>query len=182
MQNNMLINKNGLTIRHAIAADAPLLGSWWRSGEIMAFSGYPLGLDDTDEQVERQILSCCDQTYRLLILEIDGKPVGEMSYHNMGNSPCGKTAQTGIKICDASLRGKGYGTQFMLLLIDELFSVYGFERIILDVDINNLRARRVYEKIGFIEKGVRHDCWKNQLGEPQTVVDYELIKSCIISA
>jgi aminoglycoside 6'-N-acetyltransferase-1b len=157
----MLIRRDNLTVRAAVPADAKLLGGWWRDGDIMKFSGYPEGMDITDEAVEKQILSCSDDTFRLLILELDGEPVGELDYHVMD---C-KTVQTGIKICDAKLRGKGLGTRFMRLLLSELFGAKGFARIILDVAHDNIPARRMYEKCGFRERS-----------QTPAVVYYELTK------
>jgi len=168
----MLINDE-LTIREALPSDAALLGEWWRDGEVMQFSGYPHGLVITDEKIEKQILSCSDDTFKLLIIEVAGNPIGEMSYHNMGDIG-GKTAQIGIKICNASMREKGYGTRFLLMLADELFAVEDFMRIILEVDPENYRARYVFEKIGFKEKNIRQDSWINQVGELCSAVDYEL--------
>jgi len=104
-----------------------------------------------------------DDNYMQLILEIDGKSAGEMNCHNMGN----KTAQISIEIHDPALRDKGYGTRFLRMLIGELFMGLGYERIILDVDLDNLRARHVYEKIGF--RVVR-------IKEESKVADYELTK------
>jgi RimJ/RimL family protein N-acetyltransferase len=170
------IKKDNLTIRPAVRDDAPLLGSWWRDGKIMEHSGYPVGLDITDEKIEKQLLSCSDDTYRLYIIEIDGKPAGEISFNNIGgnDAPHGKTAQIGIKICDFSLHDKGYGTKLLLMFIEALFREKGFEKIVLGVNINNPRARHVYEKIGFRGKGIRYNCWRNQLGELQSVADYEM--------
>jgi len=168
----MLIKKDNLIIRSAAASDAGLFGSWWRDGAVMAHAGYPLGLDITDGQVEKQIASCSDESFRLLVIEIDGEPAGEMNYHSMG---C-KTVQMGIKICKTSLHGRGYGTKLLGMLIEELFTRQGFERIILDVSPDNAVARHVYEKLGFRMKGIRENCWKNQLGELQSAADYELTR------
>jgi len=107
-----------------------------------------------------------------LILEIDGIPVGEMSYRNKG----GGTAEIGIKICTAIQQGKGYGTQFLKMLITALFAG-GYETIVLDTNLSNTRSQHVYEKLGFQKLRVNHDSWTNQLGELQSSVDYELLKS-----
>jgi RimJ/RimL family protein N-acetyltransferase len=60
------------------------------------------------------------------------------------------------------------------MLINALFIDLGYKKIILDTNRNNLRAQHVYEKLGFQKLSVNVDAWKNQLGELQSSIDYEL--------
>lgn len=60
------------------------------------------------------------------------------------------------------------------MLINALFKDFGYKKIRLDTNLNNLRAQHVYEKIGFKKVRVNVDVWKNQLGELQSSIDYEL--------
>lgn len=62
------------------------------------------------------------------------------------------------------------------MLIHSLFSNYGYKKIILDTNLNNTRAQHVYEKLGFKKIRVKNNSWKNQLGELQSSVDYELVE------
>lgn len=168
----MLIKKGGLIIRNATPSDAAQLCSWWRDGRIMAHAGFPKGLSITEEEIVEKLSRDSDDKYRRLIIEVDGISVGEMSCHNVG----GTTAEIGIKICVADQREKGYGTVFLRMLIEHLFLVRGYERIILDTNVNNNRAQHVYTKLGFREVRVRVNDWKDQLGELQSSIDYELTK------
>ena len=59
------------------------------------------------------------------------------------------------------------------MFIKELFSM-GYDKIILDTNLKNHRAQHVYEILGFKKVRVRENCWKDQLGEVQSMVDYEL--------
>ena len=62
------------------------------------------------------------------------------------------------------------------MLISCLFEQMGYQKIILDTNLKNTRAQHVYEKIGFEKVNVNIDSWKNQIGELQSSVDYELTK------
>lgn len=168
----MRLTMDNLTIRLAVVADAPLLGNWWRDGKVMAHAGYPLGLDIDDEAIE-QSLTRGDR----LIIEVDGKPAGEMCCRDKGR----KTAEIGIKICDFSQQNKGYGTKFLEMLIYEIFTNLGYEKIVLDTDIENLRAQRTYERLGFNKTAVRKDFARNQIGELISSVEYELHKNDYIA-
>ena len=164
----MRLERDNLVIRQAVIADAPLLGNWWRDGQIMAHAGFPLGLDISDEEIAESVAT----GEGLLILEIDAMPAGEMSYRSKGT----KTAQIGIKICDFSQQGKGYGAKLLDMLIYELFVNLDFEKIILDTNLNNRRAQKIYKNLGFRRTGILLDSWENQLGELQSSIEYELIK------
>lgn len=168
----MFIKQNNLKIRNASAEDAAILGKWWRDGKIMAHAGFPNGISITDKEIVEQLAADTDETHRRLIIEVDDLAIGEMNYRNKGN----EIAQIGIKICDFSKHEKGYGTTLLKMLISGLFDEMGYAKIILDTNLNNLRAQHVYEKLGFRKVAVNYDSWKNQLGELQSSVDYELTK------
>jgi len=173
----MLVTNDNLTIRDAVESDATQLGTWWRDGKVMAHAGFPNGLPITNDEIIKNLATGTDEKGRVLIIEVDSFPVGEMSYFNVGDS----TAEIGIKICDFNMQEKGHGTCFIRMLINALFVNHGFERIILDTNLKNVRAQHTYEKIGFRKTGERIDCWEDQLGVPQSVVDFELTKSEYIS-
>lgn len=165
----MLIEYGRYTIRNAESGDADILAGWWNDGEVMEHAGFPEGLGTDPETIRRELSLDSDETRRRLIIEIDGVPAGEMSYRNKGEG----IAEIGIKICNPAKRGRGHGSVLIKMLITALFSrEYG--KIILDTNFKNKRAMHVYEKIGFIQTGVRKNSWKNQLGELQSSVDYEL--------
>jgi RimJ/RimL family protein N-acetyltransferase len=52
-------------------------------------------------------------------------------------------------------RGRGIGTEATRLIIGYGFDQLGLNRIQLELYSDNHRARRVYEKVGFVEEGVR---------------------------
>ena len=169
----MFIKHENLTIRNAEAADAEQICEWWNDGSIMAHAGFPNGVGDTPERIRESLSGDTDETHRRHIIELGGEPIGEMNYRNMGR----KTAEIGIKICKAGEREKGYGTTLLSMFIDELFNAYDYEKIILDTNTKNTRAQHVYEKkLGFKKLGVREQAWRDQLGEMQSVIDYELTR------
>lgn len=59
------------------------------------------------------------------------------------------------------------------MLIGQLFAM-GYQKIVLDTNLANTRAQHVYEKLGFKKVRVNVDAWKDQLGQWQSSVDYEL--------
>ena len=168
-----LVYRN-LHIRNAQKEDAALLAGWWNDGAVMAHAGFPDGLHTTVEKVASSLANDSENSRRL-ILEIDDVPAGEMNYHRISS----RTAQIGIKICDVSRQNQGYGRTALSLLVKELFHM-GVERIILDTDPANQRARHVYETLGFRFQGTRRCCWKDAEGHLRDAADYELRKGELI--
>lgn len=174
----MYIYSDGLTIRNATADDAATLCSWWNDGRIMAHAGFPFGLGMTVEEVRADIAEDSETRRRHLMIEIDGVVCGEMNYRFID---AGRVASIGIKICDVTKQNRGYGTKLLIMLISELFDVLGCEKIVLYTNAINLRARHVYEKLGFQLVELRVNAWVDKVGEPQSLAFYELTRDNFIS-
>ncbi len=172
----MLLQYKSLIIRNVTAADSDILAKWWNDGKVMAHAGFPNGLGITAVKIAEDLKRDSDIKGRRLIIENDGTPIGEMSYSNKGDN----IAEIGIKICDFSKQEKGFGKILLSLFITELFSM-GYEKIILDTNLNNTRAQHVYEQLGLKKVRTNIDAWKDQLGVSQSSVDYELNNGELIS-
>ena len=177
MEDFMLLKFQNLTIRNATVDDAEQLATWWNDGTVMAHAGFPNGTGQTAKDIADSLKNDGDNSHRRLIIEVDHIPVGEMNYRNKGEA----TAEIGIKICDFSLHDKGLGKVLLSMLISSLFSDMGYKRIILDTNVNNKRAQHVYEKLGFRKLRVLENSWKNQLGELQSSIDYEMYQEDFIN-
>lgn len=172
----MLLKFENLKIRNATVNDAPLLEKWWNDGTVMAHAGFPNGTGETVEQISESLKHDTDEDRRLII-ELDEIPIGEMSYGVEGE----RTVGIGIKICDFSKHDKGYGKVLLSMLISSLFNDMGYNKIILDTNMKNKRAQHVYEELGFKKVRVKMNSWKNQVGELQSSIDYELFQEDFVN-
>ena len=161
----MILQYENLTIRTAVSSDAAQLTVWWNDGAVMAHAGFPNGLGTT---VEKVIAGLREDR---LVLEEDGRLIGEASYRKEGEG----IAEIGIKICETDCQNRGLGRIILSMLISWLFE-QGFEKIVLDTNLTNLRAQHVYESLGFRKQRINYDSWTDQLGNKQSAVDYELTK------
>ncbi len=168
----MHLTQDNLTIRNAEITDAPILTAWWNDGAVMAHAGFPLGLETTVEETAATLATHTDDTRRRLIIEEDEIPIGEMSYRNLGNG----RVEIGIKICNPACQNRGLGKKLLKMFIDSLFHDLGYQEILLDTNLNNLRAQHVYESLGFEKLRVNHNSWTDQLGNPQSSVDYRMLR------
>jgi RimJ/RimL family protein N-acetyltransferase len=151
--------------------DAGQLCLWWNDGKVMAHAGFPNGLGTTEEAVREKLQtnttghSAGNHRHMILYQE---KPIGEMNYSEVSADTC----EIGIKICDFSMQNKGLGKIALSMFLAALFGTY--RKIILDTNLRNERAQHVYEQLGFEKVRVRENSWKDQLGNWQSAVDYEL--------
>ncbi|MBQ1893710.1 MAG: GNAT family N-acetyltransferase [Clostridia bacterium] len=165
----MDIHYNGIRIRNAEAGDCALLAEWWNDGSVMAHAGFPNGLGITADEIAASISTDTDETRRRLIIEYRGLPIGEMSFRIRTDL----SAEIGIKICRPEYRERGLGRVILSLLIKELFG-RGYRKIVLDTNKTNERAQHVYELLGFKKLRVNENSWRDQIGNLQSSVDYEL--------
>ncbi len=131
----MLIKYENLTIRNAETFDAEQLCAWWNDGKVMGHAGLPNGVGCTPDEIRESLAGDTDETHRRHVIELEGKPIGEMNYRNKGGA-----AELGIKICDFTEQEKGYGTKLLKVFIDALFRYYGYDEMILDTNLKNKRA------------------------------------------
>ena len=161
----MELQHGNILLRDATKADAKQLAEWWNDGAVMAHAGFPNGLGTTEEEVAEDIGTGA------LIIEEAGKPIGEANYRIVDD----KVAEIGIKICVFDCQNRGIGKIVLSMLIRYLFD-NGFDKIVLDTNMKNKRAQRVYESLGFRKVRVNIDSWTDQVGKLQSSVDYELVE------
>lgn len=167
----MDINKDKIHIRNSVITDCEQLAEWWNDGKVMVHAGFPNRIGISSDEIKRQILQESDENGRTLIIEYDNFPIGEMNYRIIQNN---KT-EIGIKICNPHYHEIGLDRVILSLFIKELFNI-GCKVIILDTNVNNKRAQHIYEILGFKKIRINSDSWKDQLGNLQSSIDYELIE------
>ena len=173
----MRIEKDNIVIRSANLKDAEILNRWWNDGSVMEHAGFPNGLGQSMEETIECVKRNEGRISQLCIIEIDGKPVGELDYNITGND----TVYPGWKICEKEYQNKGYGTVIISTLFDFIFtdekinSVCKVNKIEWDTTLENKRAQYVYEnKIKAVKKDVLKNNWKDQIGNWRTAVVYEI--------
>ncbi|MET9380341.1 GNAT family protein [Streptomyces sp. NPDC002928] len=99
-----------------------------------------------DEQSDRLDLAVTDR--------VTGELVGEVVLYEWDPHARSCTFRT---LIGPRGRGRGLGTEATRLIAGHAFEQLGLHRVQLEVYGNNPRARRVYEKAGFVVEGVRRE-------------------------
>ena len=82
---------------------------------------------------------------------LDGRLVGTVE---LRCTPRAQRAELGIAIQDKTQWNNGYGTEAVRLVVDYGFDELELNRVELTTDEENVRGRRCYEKVGFVEEGL----------------------------
>lgn len=87
------------------------------------------------------------------VIEDDGDVVGEILLLDLdaANLACG------LRLWIAGRTGHGIGTRALLAALSHAFDTVGLHRVSLEVYDHNPRARRLYERIGFVHEGTLRD-------------------------
>lgn len=97
-----------------------------------------------------------DPSRELLIIQNGaGEPLGQIVISSI--SPLHRSCEFSIRIGRESDRGRGIGTAAVRQLLQHAWKDLGLHRVSLTVHETNLRARRTYERAGFVTEGTLRD-------------------------
>ncbi|MCX4649386.1 MULTISPECIES: GNAT family N-acetyltransferase [unclassified Streptomyces] len=141
-------------LRPFTEADATAIAQVIEDPEVIRYTFEP-SAELTLERLRAWYGSRSEQADRLDLAVTDratGTVVGEVVLYdwNPANRSCAFRTLIGPRG-----RGRGLGTEATQLIVGYAFERVGLHRIQLDVYAHNHRARRVYEKVGFVEEGTR---------------------------
>lgn len=138
-----------------------LLHMWYNDPEIAHLSRPNFTESPLEEMTIEQLKESFEprENRRAFLILVDGRPVGECSidlaFPHLYGIEAG-TAWIGIIIGDKDSRGKGLGAILMGLMEAECVRI-GMKRIELGVFEFNGRAKRLYERMGYMPIATIHD-------------------------
>jgi len=96
-------------------------------------------------------VSCEGFAQKVLVTEINGKPVGFITGHLEKDSACGRIGLVGLR---DEARGKGIG-QILIHQALSWFSGQGIKLVRIVTQGRNVAAQRLYQKCGFLTRSVQ---------------------------
>lgn len=136
------LQRGGLRLRRAVAADKPLLADWFSEPQIRR--SWDLGAADVEGSVAGLIVDLNDER-GALIAEDHGNPVGYLAYDRM------LTGAVAVHIALSKAgRGRGVGSKALAMLSDALLEVDGVTRVCALPAPENEIAKRALSRAGFV--------------------------------
>lgn len=150
----MIVGRN-IRLRALERNDLPCLKEWLNDAEVTdgLATFLPLSMADEEQWFDRMFHLEQEEKPLAIDLKEDGawRLIGDVGFFNLEWT--NRSAEFGILIGDKSVWNKGYGTESVRLLLKHGFETLNLHRIYLRVYATNPRARRSYEKVGFVLEG-----------------------------
>ncbi|MEV0175871.1 GNAT family protein [Streptomyces sp. NPDC050803] len=151
-------------LRAVTVDDVPALMPMFRDAEASRLTGHHDGAELDEARIRTWYDTRRHQDDRLdlaVVEQATGSVVGEVVLNEWdpGNESCN------FRICLVpGTYGRGLGTEATRLIVGHGFEELGLHRISLEVYAFNPRARRAYEKAGFVAEGVLRDAllWEGE--------------------
>jgi RimJ/RimL family protein N-acetyltransferase len=150
-----------IRLRHIERADLPRFVEFFADPEVRANLDLVVGLGSAQEAqwLESTLaLPLLEQPFAIDFREKEGEDwrlIGSTGFTHIDWRV--RSAELGISIGDRSMWGRGLGTEATEVLVGHGFETLNLHRIWLRVYVDNLRAIRVYEKVGFVPEGRQRD-------------------------
>lgn len=138
-----------MTLRPPQAADVEVAYAWDRDPELAAWNGRaPISI--SLRAARRDYLArWADSGVKTFMIEAGGEPIGMATLYDFRYDGC----ELGIKIGPETLRGRGYASEAVNLLVGYVFETLNLRVVRGSTLSHNHRMQRVFEKCGFREVG-----------------------------
>jgi diamine N-acetyltransferase len=145
----MLLEGEAVTLRPPRDSDVETVYRWDKDPELAAWNGRaPISISLS--AARRDYLARWeDPSVKTFIIEAAHEPIGMATLYDFRRDGC----EVGIKIGPGDLRGRGYATEAVALLLDYVFVTLGLQSLRGSTLAHNDRMQRVFEKNGFVQTG-----------------------------
>lgn len=149
------INKHVILLRPLLDSDSASIYIWHNDIEITLYSQNSLVMPQNEEDVHQFIEKQKSERIITFGIEYDGVLVGYIGLSNINT--INRSAEFFILIGEKKYWGKNIGFHSGRMILEYGFNSLNLHRIDLSVSDLNIRAVKLYEKLGFIHEGIKRD-------------------------
>lgn len=167
--NNVYVSGESIYLRPLARADAPTVIRYLNDPAVRrTLASYrPMSLEREHAFFDRLERGETDVVFAIC-RAADDAMIGMTGLHQLDAK--NHRALFGITVGEVDEWGKGYGSEATRLMVEIGFDTFNLHRIALEVQEDNLRGIRAYEKAGFVREGLQREAlwsegrWKNLVG------------------
>lgn len=137
-------------LRESTMEDLPIFTKWAGDMDVMRHVIQKTMTPEEEEVWLKETLANPEEQLFTIVRNEDGKALGNCSIHLKPGTAHLPGMSLGILIGETDEWGKGYGTEAIRLLAEHTIETLAPEAVWLTVDAVNDRAKRAYEKAGFV--------------------------------
>jgi RimJ/RimL family protein N-acetyltransferase len=141
-----LLEGRNVNLRVMEREDLPLYVEWVNDPSF--FGEYNPLEQTTKAEMEKNYDNAIAERRRFFIEKKDGTKIGVVN-----TFPAGDLLEIGFTLIPSE-RGKGYGPEAVVILVDYLFLARDLVRVQATTDLRNVASQKVLEKAGFTREGV----------------------------
>lgn len=135
-------------LRPTLPKDIDMILAWERDPDNSPFIG--------PWEKRRHLRAIADPDFEHLVTDVEGVPVGFVILAGL----TGPDDSIEFRRIVISNKGKGYGRATVKAVMELVFDTHAAHRLWLDVKDENVRARNLYESLGFQIEGRLRECYK----------------------
>jgi RimJ/RimL family protein N-acetyltransferase len=143
------INGESVTLRLPREEDVEKVYEWDRDPELAAWNGRPPIKISLSAARRDYLARWEDPSVKTFIIEAEDEAIGLATLYDFRHEGC----EVGIKIGPKDLRGRGYASEAVDLLVSYCFETLNLKVVRGSTLSHNTRMQRVFEKRGFREIG-----------------------------
>jgi UDP-4-amino-4,6-dideoxy-N-acetyl-beta-L-altrosamine N-acetyltransferase len=175
-----MLSSPRIRIRAIEEADLSLIASWRSDPSVYEYfyEYLPISLREQKNWYEKQLNN--SNEFNFIVADKDNKPIGTVSIYNIDRR--NRKADWGRLIIADSHRGKGFGKESLLLIMQYAFDHLNLHRLYCEVLEDNKKAKNLYELVGFKSEGLlkegvfKHGGFKNIIPMSLLEPDYRFEK------
>lgn len=177
---NVIFESNRIRVRKLNYSDIPIITGWWNDGMLMKDMGFKNGMGVTESSLLSRFSKQLNDNDTVLESRMyvitdckTGKEIGELQYGELDLKI--KKCRIAIKIGEIDFQRKGLGEEALSLFMDYLISEFSLHKIEIDTIHDNIRAYKLYKKLGFQETERIKDFWTDDQGNKHDIILMEKI-------
>lgn len=152
---DVVLKGQDIYLREMTEADTELIVKWRNSDFVRRNFIYQKPFTEEGHRHWVETMVKTGKVVQFIICTMEGKPIGSVYLRDIDREH--RKAEYGVFIGEEDALGRGFGTQAAELMLTYAFEELSLHKVMLRLLADNERAKRSYEKAGFVQEAYLKD-------------------------